>query len=260
MQKFRLPLILTVIPLLAILACDGDLSGSRQTHTYRLQGLVVVDQNLSQRSVVVNLWRNDSLYNEAQILADGKVVSYTALSMPTDSAYSLIDTAAAFLVGDSLSLTMTDSSQSFDLSAIVPDSFSMLSLVPFNHIVAGLADNVTLDWSGSAAAEGYILAAVKADLAYQGRGYSAAVATQITGGTIPPDAFLLEGSVVADTGLYNIYIYAITGAPDSALASKVLPTPIPQQSADNLSEVRFSGWFGAIQVVYRDTVRVVTSP
>lgn len=260
MQILRLPVIFIIVALLAIMACEGSLLNSGNFNSYRLQGLVVVDQNLSRRSVATHVWRNDSLYNEAQILADSSVVPYIAPFMTTDSAYYLADTSAALLLGDSLLLTLIDSSQSFDLTAIVPDTFSILSLVPFNHIVGGLSDNVTLSWSGSSGTEGYILAAVKADSAYKGQGYSAAVATQITGGTIPPDAFLLEGSVVADTGLYNIYVYAITGAPDSVLASKILPTPIPEQFADNLSEVRFSGRFGAIHVVFRDTVRVVTNP
>lgn len=262
-KTFRLPkihLILIIAALLTILACEGEIVNPGKTHAYRLQGVVVVDQNASQRTVAVNLWRNDSLYGEALVLAGGNVVPYVQPAPIAGNAYYLVDTNAASLLGDSLELTMIDSSNSFAVDAIVPDSFSILSVAPFNRIVNGLSDNVTLEWSGSSGTEGYILAAVKADSVYKGLGYSAAVATQITGGTIPPVAFQLYGTVESDTGLYNIYVYAITGSPDSVLASAILPTQIPEQLAANISEVRFSGWFGSIQVVYRDTVRVATIP
>ena len=142
-------------------------------------------------------------------MADSLIVPYQEPGQLHGCSYCLKNADTVYLTSDSLSITVIDSTNSFDTQVIVPDTFSILNLVPFNHIVGGLSDNVTLSWSGSAGTEGYILAAVKADSAYKGQGYSAAVATQTTGGTIPPDAFQLDGSIVPDTGLYNVYVYII---------------------------------------------------
>ena len=260
MRYIKYPVILIVIALLIFSACDGDLLNSGTSNTFHLQGIVVVDQNLNQRTIAVNLWRNDSLYSEALILADSHVVWYTNPTVWDDSAYYRADTALTRLLGDSLQLSIIDSNNSHATNVIVPDTFTILTLSPPNHRVSGLSDPVTLSWSGSSSSEGYILAAVKSDTAYTGTGYASAVATLSTGGTIPPEAFQLNGTPSPDTGLYNIYVYAVTGAPDSALASELLPTPIPIQLAGNINEVRFSGWIGSVRVVYRDTVRVFTNP
>lgn len=258
--KFRLPAILAILSLLGLFACNGDLLNSLQNKDYRIQGLVVVDQNSASRTVTAKIWREDTLFSDADLMADTLVVPYLAPFSGGDGAYYRHDTESNLLKRDNLEITLTDSTNSYDFMVIVPDSFSILSLQPFTHIVGGLSDNVTLSWSGSAGTEGYILAAVKADSAYRGKGYVAAVSTNATGGTIPPDAFALPSGIQADTGLYNVYVYALTGSPDSALASSILPTPIPEQFADVYNETHFSGWFGAIRVVYRDTVRVVTNP
>ena len=260
MRYFKYPMILIVVALLTFSACDDDLLNSGTTNTFHLQGLVVVDQNLSQRTISANLWRNDTLFSEALILADDNVVWYTQPNTMDDSAYYRADTTSAWLLADNLPLSIIDSNVTHSTNAIVPDTFSILTLSPPNHRVSGLSDPVTLSWSGSAGTESYILAAVKTSSAYTGVGYAIPVATLSTGGTIPPDAFQLAGSPSPDTGLYNIYVYAMTGTPDSVLASELLPTPIPVQLAANINEVRFSGWMGSVRVVYRDTVRVFTNP
>ena len=71
---------------------------------------------------------------------------------------------------------------------------------------------------------------------------------------------MIPGTPNPNPGLYDIYVYAISGAPDSVLASELLPTPIPEQFPDNITQSKFNGWVGSVHVLYRDTVRVVTNP
>jgi hypothetical protein len=139
----------------------------------------------------------------------------------------------------------------------VADSFSIVSVVPANHQITGNG-SLSLVWTGSRQAEAFVMATVKADEAYTGEGYSLYAA----GGnqTIPPEAFLKPGSDVPDTGLYNVYVYATTGSPDSVAASALLPVPLPSPvgDPDNIVTKTIAGSFGTVVVTLKDTVRVVT--
>ena len=100
------------------------------------------------------------------------------------------------------------------------------------------------------------MATVKADSAYTGDGYSLVAVG--SNRTIPPEAFLRPGSSEPDTGLYYLYVYAVTGTPDSAAASALLPVPFPLDADDNIVTPNIAGTFGTVVVTMKDTIRVVT--
>ena len=82
-------------------------------------------------------------------------------------------------------------------------------------------------------------------------------ASGVNSGTIPPGAFLSSDSLTPDTGLFNIYVYAYYGVPDSALTSALLPSYFPFQGADNIDTEFLKGHFGTVTVAAYDTVRVM---
>jgi hypothetical protein len=104
------------------------------------------------------------------------------------------------------------------------------------------------------------MAAVLADSAYRKYGYSEYLPVIGTSGTLPAEAFSVSPGPNMDTGLYNIYVYAITGVPDSALTASLLPVPLPLQFADNINTGDIFGRIGTIQVTLIDTVRAQTIP
>ncbi len=253
LKKIEIGLILTVVALLAILACNGDPLNSSRLHNYRLDGVVIVDHNSQERISTAHLWRNDSLFTEAALFSDTTLLPYMS------NMYYGTNSSASSLLGGDFNFAIIDSSNSFELTVTMPDTFAILTVEPPNRQLQG-AGPVTISWSPSVNTDGYIIAAVKATAAYSGSGYSGYPADGGTAGTIPTTAFMIPGTPNPDTGLYNIYVYSVAGAPDSALAWNLLPTPLPTQIEDNIDLSKLTGRIGSVQVLRRDTVRVVTLP
>ena len=145
------------------------------------------------------------------------------------------------------------------LSVAVTDTFSITdNFDPPNHLLNG-AGQVSLEWTGSINSDAQVMAAVKADRAYSGDGMSLWAINSGTAGTIPTEAFIEQISGNPDTGLYNVYVYSISGVPDSALSARFLPVPLPSQLTDNLEKRDIVGRFGTIMVAAFDTVRVAVA-
>lgn len=267
----RLAAILLLAAIFALpmfFGCNGNPVRPNQAPTYHISGVLVADPNIDTTRVIVGLTRDDSLLTNASLYLDGRqllfadsvLLSDSSFDYWIDSVYYYDDDSVYIFTGDLTDIRLTDPNRYVDtLPVAVADSFSILTVDPFNHLLLGLG-NVTLNWSGSGRAEAYVLAAVKSGNQYKGIGYSAYPQTDITGGTIPPEAFADPISNLPDTGLYNLYVYAITGAPDSAISEYVLPVPLPDQLADNVSGNDISGNFGTVTIVYYDTLRVAIMP
>lgn len=271
-QKINRP---TAILLLAIVfalplmfGCNENPVKPPVAPSYRLRGVVVTDPNIDTTRVIIGVTRDDTLLTDAVVDFDGfqlQFVDSVLLSDSTfqywaESVYYYADDSLYTFTGDTTDIKLDDSGRYVDtLPAAVADSFSILTVDPFNHLLQGL-HNVTLNWSGADQAETYVMAAVKSGLEYKGEGYSAYPQSITTGGTIPPEAFADPISNQPDTGLYNLYIYAITGSPDSSLSTYLLPVPLPDQLADNLTGNDLVGNFGSVTITYYDTVRVVIMP
>jgi len=237
--------------------CEGAGTGALDTDNYRLKGALILDRNPDSSLVVVSLARNDSTLTNGTVRFAGSPLGFFATVLPVDSVYFLRLKPAALWAGDQEYLYIADGSSYRDSVVFsVPDTFSITQdFSPANHLVRG-GEQVAFEWTPAANAAGYVIATVKQADAYSGSGYSAYAATGVTAGTIPPDAFINDTSLTLDTGLYNVYVYAFTGSPDSALSLPFLPVPFPAQLADNVALKEGAGRFGAISVVRHDTVRV----
>jgi hypothetical protein len=201
----------------------------------------------------------DGIVSQTGIISWGQrqltlVASFEGLdsvhALVSDSTYEYPNSIEPYLIVD-------QGFQVLNTAFPVADTFSITGVVPANHQVTGNG-SLSLVWTGSRQAEAFVMATVKADEAYTGEGYS----LYSSGGnqTIPPEAFLKPGSSEPDTGLYNVYVYATTGSPDSVAASALLPVPMPSPvgDPDNIVTKTIAGTFGAVVVTMKDTVRVVT--
>jgi hypothetical protein len=250
---------LVVLILAGLLGCNTAPTGTGITTNYRLEGAYVQLIDQDDAHAVATLKRNDSTLAVGSVRLDNDALAFFASYFEIDSAYQAVVRPAASLAGDDLYLVVGDGSRFVDsLPFSTVDTFSITDQIdPANHQLQG-AGQVSLAWTAAANASGYVIAAVKAEDAYTGKGYSAPAATVGTSGTIPPEAFLDPISQNPDTGLYNIYVYAYSGQPDSALAAKFLPTTWPRPDTDNIARTNFSGRFGTVTVTHMDTIRVVT--
>ena len=273
---------LVIVACLVAVGCDssGTGPGNGGSPEYRLVGAYVQDLNSGRAVAVAEVFRRDTLRPAASVTLDtaqltlgnattvtdtmialaagGDTTRYVSTIGPADdSAFAAWLSSASRYAGDGLLVAVEEGS--FDDQAVVTavDTFSILpdGIVPQNRLVRA-NDVVTVDWSGSGEAETYVMAAVRADLAYQGAGYSLYATQLTTGGTIPQDAFLTPGTSDLDTGLYRIYVYSVSGAPDSALSAELLPVPLPSQLADNIDQREMRGRYGTVMVCMLDTVRV----
>ncbi len=266
-MKIRLISIIAAILALSLTVswgCNGVLTDTEpgSTFNYNLTGALVQDPNRDSSIVIVKLKRDDADYVIAKLNFGGDMLLFSPLIYGFDSVFSSSKSRTSGYSATQMNLIMDDSPFLTDtaITAVVA-AFSIKSetVVPFSRLITGIG-TASFDWFVSANAEGYVIAAVKADSAYKGQGYSSVPEINLLSGTIPADAFVLPVSSDPDTGLYNLYVYSISGSPDSAMTALLLPTPLPTQYADNIADGKFTGHFGSIEVSLLDTVRVVTSP
>lgn len=253
---------LAVLLCCASYGCNSNPNADDLTGDFRIDAVLVVDLQRDTVMIAVDLRRDGARVTTAAMSIGGQTLTYDDPLFPADSVYSLRDNSASTYLGQSLSVIVSDSGRSIDTVAFaVPDTFYIPIdgiTLPANHLLQG-GGNVTLGWTGSVGSNGYILAAVLSDTAYTGWGYSLINDPNAgTGGTIPGAAFILSDGVTTDTGLYDIYVYAINNSPDSVLSDLLLPVPLPDVLADNIAQPRLTGRFGSVVVTVRDTVRVVS--
>ncbi len=254
-----LPLILFALAL--NLGCDGSgrPNGLDEEYEYRFEGVVVEDPGIGSTFTRIKVERNNSPYAGAVISQNDTNLTLTA------GIYRLTTDEQEDVTLDTLHLEFTDPSEfSYSFQQVLSASFRIdasQTLPPIRQRFPG--EPVTLTWFGAAGSEGYVIAAVKKDLAYTGRGYSRYVeAVEGTSATFHDSAFLDFSQIQPDidTGLYYLYVYSFTGSPDSALAESHLPVPFPSQLDDNIDRRDFEGRMGTIVVTPYDSMFVVAEP
>ena len=255
-------LVLTLLVALAAwLGCNSAPGTGNGTivNDYYLVGVVVVDPNLDSTRVSAIGLRNDTLLASIEIAVESDTLVYDDTLFAVDSSWFFAaDTARHFTPGTH-QINFADDDFSRSVSQLVPDAISITSLAPFNRLIQG-NESATIEWNGREGYTSYVVAVIKADSAFTGRGWCSYSQTFVNAATVPPDDFLGSDGLNPDTGLYNLYIYGIVGSPDSALSSALLPVDLPSQLTDNVSQQRLRGHFGAVSVSLLDTIRVVQQP
>jgi len=258
--------ILPVLLLVIGSACDQDIVTPDDQLDYRFEGVVIADPNLESTLVsksfktVARLTQGDAVPDGGEIAFAGDQLTFFSSRYDIDSVFVLANNSTYAYTNSSQTVELIDSNNlAHAVTVSVPDSFSIDNIVPANHLLQGL-EQLSVEWTGSNGVESYVLAVVLEDSAYTGYGFSQYADEQATSGTIPPDAFSLSDGINPDLGLYVVYVYAITGVPDTTLANALLPVPLPGQLADNVSGPALTGRFGSVVVTAYDTVRVVLQP
>lgn len=235
-------------------SCGNPVENGRiSRYQYVLDGVLVKDMNSDVASVSILLDREGLPLETAEIkFGDDMLVAdqggYNWLTSPA-TAYGT--GAFAVSVKDSTSLSTS-------FAAVVADTLSITNVVPERREKRS-NEEVLLEWSGSANADGYIIAAVKAGDIYTGNAFSQYVTSQTTSAQFVPEAFTVDNNPAneIDPGLYYLYVYAYSGSADSALCYDILPTPLPGQLADNVNLISLDGRFGSVVVSAFDSMMVL---
>jgi hypothetical protein len=245
-----------------LLACNGgvvDPGGG--TATYRLKGLVTVDPNRGKTIAAAEFRKDTSVVTTGSVKLDAAVLTFNRLQFAIDSVYSTEWNSIIQLGTGNHTFTVSDSSRlsSQLVTAYLPGPDSISGITPPNRLANG-SEQVKLDWFGGSGASGFVIAAVLATNAYTGKGYSLYVTSGSNSATFPRDAFYQTNPTTPDTGWYYLYVYAYSGAPDSALSRVVLPVGMPSQLADNIVSRDLAGHAGVVRVAVRDSVRIALLP
>ncbi len=248
-------LLVTLVAVLAVAGCNSNGTGVSPTRDYGLAGVVIEDANGDSAVVAVNLTVDGETFVHGTVKFSGETLPFDTVFDGLDSVYASRSLKGEF-AGLSSALVERDGNRLIDsMTVVAVDSFAISSRTPAQDTLTP-PWTVSLEWSGSANAETYVLASVKAAEAYTGTGYCEYVLNLANAGTFPPDAFLLPGAGEPDTGLYYLYVYAINGSPDSVLSHELLPVPLPSQEDPNVSDRNITGRFGTVMVALRDSIRV----
>jgi hypothetical protein len=252
--------VIFIITVFLFPGCNDKGTHQNQNSEYRLIGAVVSDHDQSKTLAAVDLKNNSLEAVNADITIGNQIAQFNRASFPVDSVFSVKTTSSGTYIEGSYRIVISDSTTYNDsISFTLPDTFSITSISPPSRIVQGLMP-VSLQWSGSTGATGYIMAAVLRNSAYDGVGFSIYATSLSPAGTIPQDAFSMSAGPNPDTGWYYIYVYALAGAPDSTISKFLLPTPMPSVLAENIDKTDLTGRFGSIVVAKRDSVHVVIQP
>lgn len=249
---------MALLALIAALAgCGGGTTGSgdNQSYVYIFHGGMVADLNADSSRVSATLLRDNLAYGLAVVSFDSDTLAFFNSAYRTSRAIGSLYSAGA------TSVRVVDSP---DLNALfsqtVVDSFSITNVVPDRREKLSF-ETVQLEWSGSAGSGGYVIAAVKTSDVYTGKGFSQYVTEIGTSETFDNIAFTLDNLLnnQIDTGMYYLYVYSYSGAPDSALTAEYLPVPFPNKLADNINpgQAPFTGHFGTVSIALKDSMHVI---
>ena len=246
---------LVIALLTAYPGCDSHPSRYQppETFAYRFEGTAIKDMDLDFMYVAATLLRDDSSRPEADIRFGGDSLAY----IEDSTFFRAVLPSGDYPAGD-YEIEIKDSTLFSDtLMSHLPGNFAITWVFPDTRDKG--ARTVRLQWSPSAGTEGYVIAAVKRDLAYTGTGFSQYVPFQSTLEAFPDSAFAATGTE-ADSGWYYLYVYSFTASADSGLSEGLVPVPMPSQLPDNIAVADLQGHFGCVVVTTRDSMHVAFQP
>lgn len=244
-----------------LLACNGSIVGPTDGTVYHLLGLVAVDLNIAKTIAIAHVKHDTTVSTTSSVKFDGLALSFNIAPFIGDSAYSTTWNSASQFAQGSHTLKISDSTTLpiQQISMTLPGTLSIIGVTPTNRLSNG-SDIVKLDWFGGTGASGFVIAAVRTGMEYSGVGYSTYATSLSTSATFPREAFYQTSPTTPDTGWYHLYVYAYTGAPDSAYTRAILPVGFPSQLTDNVNLTKLRGHVGIVRLAAYDSVRVALQP
>ncbi|HEX2897423.1 MAG TPA: hypothetical protein VHP63_05160 [candidate division Zixibacteria bacterium] len=251
----------TLLGLSAQFGCNSSGPGQPNIPAdYELRATLIQDPNIDSSRIIAKLFKEGADYDGAQLQFGNSLLNFYNTKYGLDTIYAFSQDMTPGYAAGPRSFFLDDSPFYQDTIAItVGGAFDIDTINSPATKILRAGETVTYTWTGSANAQNYVMAAVLEDSAYKSYGYSEYLPSVGTSGTLPAEAFSQSPSPDLDTGLYNIYVYAINGVPDSAMTDGLLPVPLPLQFPNNINSPDLIGRFGSIQITLIDTVRAQTS-
>lgn len=237
--------------------CNGDGVSPVDLSDYFLQFYMIRDMQRDSSAIRAYYRRDGNEIPSGPLHVDTMQLGFSAAKKLHIREYNTvngIDTGVHTIVlgdqGDTVAST----------SVTMADTFTITVADPASRIYTG-GMSVVVDFTPSANAQGYLVAAIKAGSEHTNSGYSAFVPFISSTGVLPPSVFRDSLTNNLDTGLYYIYMYAYRGSPQIDTFATELPTALPDTGfTPNLSIDNLTGSIGTIVVSRRDSVFVQEQP
>ncbi len=243
MKKILSLFIPALLPVVLMVACEGDLTRPGQTATYRVETMLVKRLPTGAAHLDLTFIRNGSYYKKADITLAGIALDTSVCGYCKDftPAQIAVDSCYILNIKDSTFLNI-------NLTISLPGAFSIDGPSLRNFI--GNAEPVA--WTISDGTDGYILATKPPESAGTSDGYEDYV-SGITG-AIPPETFILN---INDriVGTHMIYVASYIGAPVD-FPSLLFDIPTASNPADNVSYPIITGRTAGMVIAAPDSIIV----
>ena len=244
----------------ALSGCNGSAGGGPvDVSDYFLQTYVIRDMERGFSARRVSLKAKGAAVPNAEVSFDSVMVPYVPAGEIYQKEFNSVDSIQP---GVSVLRISSGGEQILQQDVIVPDTFTAQVVSPFNKLYTGGQQVQVGLATGSVNAQGYIVAVIPKGEEYKGKGYAQFVDLVSPSGIIPPDVFrdTLNPNILLE-GVWYVYMYAYTGAPQIDGWVNDLPTALPDSGfTANLNLSKISGTYGSIVVSKRDTLVVTNTP
>jgi len=216
--------------------------------SFTINGVVVKDMNTEKDIASFEVWRNDTLYNDAVVKVGNQNIPNTGSGL-YDSVF--VDTTFQVKTAYIDSIISSQDTITITFSFTMPDTFSTKILSDKDTFTVQDLP-ISVDWRAPYNADGYIIGVAKGDTITGAVLYSATVDSPPR--SIPQEAFYKAGMGDLVTGDYWIYVVAYN---KSFVNYPEIPFELPAGlPANNISGAK--GTIGAGVIAKKATITLIT--
>lgn len=196
--------ILSVL-MLAVFAfsCGDDSVTKPDDKAYGVDGLLFYNSDNSSSVAYFKLTEDGAPLTNAIMKVNTSTIPHAG-----GGIYSLTNPSLHLTPGGSHSVTISVlGKEIFSEAYMLPDTFSVDIVIPANNIYEYSGPGVSVEWTGSASSQGYILTVVKPETAAAAPDFSKFVTSTTNDATVPSETFRKDdGTDDPLPGTYRIYV------------------------------------------------------
>ena len=239
---------------LALSCGDETVNKPDEKDGYVVEGVLFYNYDDESSLCYFELTKDSKAFSDANVKVEGQTIAHTG-----QGVYHAVSPSFTLTPGGTHTVTIqsSDGDTLFTQDFILPDTFTVIVTNPPNHTPYDAGGFVTLEWTGSAYSQGYIVTLVRPDSALDVVPFAEFANAGTSALQIGPSAFQKpDGTDIS--GTYDVYVLSYRGTfytwPDIFFP---LPSPLP---TDNITGKTFTGTIGVGTLSKGDYITAVKLP